>query len=261
MFIDTHCHLDAVEFDADRDEVAASARQVGVDWIVVPAVERANFGAVAAVCRDYPGCVPAWGIHPMFVNQAQEEDLAALRGMLENNAAVAIGEIGLDAFKPDSDEQRQKFFFIEQLKIAREFDLPVLLHSRRAVEAVIQLLRHNPVRGGVAHAFNGSFVQAEEFIKLGFKLGFGGGMTLPRATHLRELAAKLPLESIVLETDAPDIPPAWLRADGESGRNTPAQLPRIAAILAELRGLDINEVARQTSLNALAVMPRLKARQ
>ncbi|HEX8962070.1 MAG TPA: TatD family hydrolase [Rhodocyclaceae bacterium] len=253
--IDTHCHLDAAEFDADRAAVAARAAAAGVATIVVPGVTRANFGAVASVCREFAGCVPAYGIHPMYVDDSREEDLGALREALQRERAVAIGEIGLDYFVADRDEAKQNFYFAEQLKIARDLDLPVLLHVRKAADAVLKQLRRVAVRGGIAHAFNGSRQQAEEFLKLGFKLGFGGAMTHSRATRLRELAASLPLDAIVLETDAPDIPPAWL---GRS-RNEPAELARIAAVLAELRGAALAEVAEATSANARAVLPALRA--
>ena len=251
--IDTHCHLDAAEFDADRAAVAAAAIAAGVNLMVIPAVERANFAAVAAVCRDLPGCVPAFGIHPLFVDRASEADLDALRRALRAAPAVAVGEIGLDFFVPDRDEARQIAFFAAQLKIAGEFGLPVLLHVRRAIDAVLKELRRPPVVGGIAHAFNGSRVQAEAFIELGFKLGFGGAMTHPRATRIRTLAATLPLEAIVLETDAPDIPPAWLHG----GRNAPGELPKIAETLAKLRGISMAELAAATSANARAVLPRL----
>ena len=251
MFIDTHCHLDAAEFDPDRAAIAAAALAAGVATIVAPAVERANFGAVAALCRDYAGCVPAFGIHPLYIDGASEEDLAALREILAMKTAVAVGEIGLDFFVPGHDEQKQEYFFTEQLKIAQEFDLPVILHVRRAVDAILKQLRRLPVRGGIAHAFNGSRQQAEEFIKLGFKLGFGGAMTYPRALRIRDLATTLPLEAIVLETDAPDIPPQWL----ERKRNQPTELPRIAAVLAELRDIPVEDIARVTTANAASVLP------
>jgi len=253
LLIDTHCHLDAAEFDADRDAVHARAQAAGVTDIVIPAIERANFGAVSSVCREYTGCHPAYGIHPMFVDRAQEADLDALRQTLATQPAVAVGEIGLDNFVAERDEARQAFYFAEQLKIARDLNLPVLLHVRRAVDGVLAHLRRVRVSGGIAHAFNGSRQQAEEFIKLGFKLGFGGAMTFPRAARIRDLAATLPLESIVLETDAPDIAPVWL----DGGRNEPGELPRIAAVLAELRGLPVAEVLAATTQNARAVMPRL----
>ncbi|TBR09620.1 MAG: TatD family deoxyribonuclease [Rugosibacter sp.] len=253
MLIDTHCHLDAAEFDADREEVAQAARQSNVSVIVVPAVERANFGAVASVCREYPGCVAAFGIHPMVVARAREEDIQALRETIAREQPIAVGEIGLDRFVAERDDAQQLYYFVEQLKIAQTADLPVLLHVRRAIDQVLQQLRRIGVRGGIAHAFNGSRQQAEEFIRLGFKLGFGGAMTFPRAHRIRKLAATLPLESIVLETDAPDIPPEWK----VGARNTPDQLPRIAQTLALLRGVALEVIAETTTANAITVLPRL----
>jgi len=250
MLIDTHCHLDAAEFDADRGQVAARAHTAGVEVMVVPAVERANFDAVLRCCAHYSGCRAALGIHPMYVERAQPDDLETLRDKVGRERLVAIGEIGLDFFVPDFDAVRQEYYFVEQLKIAREFNLPVLLHIRRAQDAILKQLRRFRLKGGIAHAFNGSHQQADEFIKLGFKLGFGGAMTYPRATRLRELAATLPLESIVLETDAPDIPPVFIG----KGRNSPEYLPRIAQALAELRGVSLDELALATSANARAVL-------
>jgi len=256
--IDTHCHLDAAEFDADREAVAAAAAAAGVA-MVVPAVERANFGAVASVCREFPGCAPAYGIHPMYVDRAVPGDLDALREVLAREPAVAVGEIGLDRYENcpgPRDDARQEFFFVEQLRIARDFGLPVILHVRRAVDPILKQLRRFAVAGamgGIAHAFNGSRQQAEEFIKLGFVLGFGGAMTYSRAARIRELAATLPLESIVLETDAPDIPPAWK----VGARNTPEQLPRIAQELAALRGLPVADIIAATGANARRALPRL----
>ena len=253
MLVDTHCHLDAVEFDGDRTAVMDAAARAGVGRIVVPSVERANFGAVASVCRDYSGCLAAYGIHPMYVSRAMEEDLDALRDTFRREDAVALGEIGLDAFVEPRDDARQAFYFNAQLKIAHDANLPVLLHVRRAIDPVLKQLRRVRVPGGIAHAFNGSRQQADEFIKLGFKLGFGGAMTFPRASRIRELAATLPLDSIVLETDAPDIPPEWLGG----ARNTPNELPRIAQTLADLRGITMQEVAEATTANATAVLPGL----
>jgi TatD DNase family protein len=258
VLIDTHCHLDAAEFDADRAAVHAAANlgaggTVPVGVMVIPAVERANFGAVASVCREFSGCAPAYGIHPLYVDRARPEDLDALRLALVREPAVAVGEIGLDRHVEPRDDDLQTFYFVEQLKIARALDLPVLLHVRRAIDPILGLLRRHRVRGGIAHAFNGSRAQADEFIKLGFKLGFGGAMTFAGSKRIRALAATLPLDAIVLETDAPDIPPAWRNG----ARNTPADLLPIAETLAELRGLPLAEVAAATTANALAVLPRL----
>ena len=251
MLIDTHCHLDAAEFDADRDAVYAAATAAGVGRIVVPGVTvNRNFRPKSTIA-EYPACVEAYGIHPLYVDQSSLEDLPRLRGWLQQAPPVAVGEIGLDFYVAGLDTERQTHYFVEQLKLAREFDLPVLLHVRRAVDPVFKQLRRIGVRGGIAHAFNGSRQQADEFIKLGFVLGFGGAMTFDGSTRIRELAKTLPLESIVLETDAPDIPPAWLNR----GRNSPAELPRIADTLAELRGLSRNDVVAATAANARRILP------
>lgn len=251
MLIDSHCHLDAAEFDADRDAVQAAALAAGVGRIVVPGVAVDGFEKLKTSVARYPGCFAAYGIHPLYVMQAADADLDVLRRWLQTEKPVAVGEIGLDFYVPGIDPARQELFFVEQLKLAREFDLPVILHVRRAVDQVLKQLRRIRVSGGIAHAFNGSRQQADEFIKLGFKLGFGGAMTYAGSTRIRALAAALPLDSIVLETDAPDMAPAWLNG----GRNSPAELPRIAAVLAELRGLPVPEIAERTSANAHAALP------
>ena len=259
MLIDTHCHLDAVEFAADRSAVVAAAQAAGVSTIVIPAVETANFSAVRDCCQSYPGCYPAYGIHPLYIDRAKQNDLVSVRKALAEELAgpcppVAVGEIGLDYYVPGYDTERQTIFFLEQLKLAQDFDLPVLLHVRRAVDQVLMCLRRMPVRGGIAHAFNGSRQQADAFIRLGFRLGFGGAMTYPGSNRIRRLAATLPLESIVLETDAPDMSPSWLAG----GRNEPKQLARIAAVLAELRGLPVEDIVLATSENAKIALVRLE---
>jgi TatD DNase family protein len=252
--VDSHCHLDAAEFDADRDSVVEQARKAGVAKIVVPAIGRANFDTVLALAERYAICAPALGIHPLFAEQALPEDLDVLRDRLQSARPVAIGEIGLDFFVEGLDREKQEYYFVQQLKLAQEFDLPVLLHVRRSVDQILKHLRRIKVRGGIAHAFNGSRQQADIFIKLGFKLGFGGAMTWSRASHLQELAVTLPLESIVLETDAPDIPPEWI---GRNGRNSPEQLPEIARFLARLRKVSIEEVIEKTTQNVHEVLPHM----
>ena len=246
FLVDTHSHLDAGEFDADRDAVFDRACAAKVKVQVIPAVTAANFAEVAATCRRYPGCLPAWGMHPMYIHVHHERHLIELRRQIEQWRPVAVGEIGLDLFVPNLDYATQEFFYAEQLKLAKEFDLPVLLHCRRANDQILKQLRRFKLKGGIAHAFNGSPHQAEEFIKLGFKLGFGGAFTYPRANNLRRLPADLPLAAIVLETDSPDIAPAWIGR----GRNEPAELARIAASLAELRGVGVETVVEQTTQNA-----------
>ncbi len=261
MWIDTHCHLDAQEFAGRQASLAAAAAAQGVSWIVLPAVARSNFGAVAALAAAQPNCVYALGIHPLYVAQAQEDDLAALRAAVDRARQdarfVALGEIGLDFFVPEMKagelRARQEYFFAEQLKIARDFALPVLLHVRRAQDTVLKYLRRIPVVGGIVHAFNGSFQQAEMFLGLGFKLGFGGAVTFPRALQIRRLAAQLPLDALVLETDAPDMAPAWLHP----AVNRPDQIPAIGQAISELRGMAAELLAAHTARNACAALPRL----
>lgn len=260
MLIDTHCHLDAAEFSGEVPALREQALARGVGLIVVPAVAVDNFEAVRALAGDRRGthCVYALGIHPMYVAQAADEDLARLRAALlahiDDPALVAVGEIGLDFFMPDQDRQRQAHFFVEQLKLAREFGLPVILHVRRAQDMVLKHLRRWPVSGGIAHAFNGSHQQARMFVDLGFALGFGGAMTFTRALQIRRLVAELDAQAHVLETDAPDIAPAWRHP----GRNDPAQLRPIADVFAQLRGQPLTDCIEQTARNAARVLPRLK---
>jgi TatD DNase family protein len=186
----------------------------------------------------------------MYIHVHHETHLQALREQIEAWRPVAIGEIGLDLFSPGLDFPTQEHYYVEQLRIAKEYDLPVLLHCRRANDQILKHLRRFKLKGGIAHAFNGSRQQADAFIALGFKLGFGGAFTWHRASNLRQLAATLPLEALVLETDSPDIPPEWVG----KGRNEPAELAAIAATLAELRGIEVAEVARVTSANARTLL-------
>lgn len=262
--IDTHCHLDAAEFDADRDAQRLLARGLGVTDCVIPAVTRAHWAGVRDLAHHHQDRY-ALGIHPLYVMHAEADDGAALRQALttaiDDPALVAVGEIGLDGFDGHPDMDRQLFWFRQQLAIAREFGLPVILHVRRAVDAVLRELRRCPVAGGIAHAFNGSAQQAQMFIDLGFALGFGGALTFERALQLRRLAVELPLTALVLETDAPDIPPQWLyrsaeqRAQGlPQGRNSPAELLRIAGQLADLRGMDAQALAKACAANARRVL-------
>lgn len=271
-WIDTHCHLDAPEFGADVPAVRARAAAADVAHCVLPAVEVANFGAVRDLAHQF-GDSYALGIHPLYVPRAADADLAALDAALTaaqgDRRLVAVGEIGLDYFVPELQHsphvERQEAFYVAQLKLARKHGLPVILHVRRSADRLLKGLRALPVAGGIAHAFNGSDQQAAEFVKLGFKLGFGGAVTFDRALQLRRLAASLPLDALVLETDAPDIPPHWLYATAEQraagqpqGRNEPAELPRIAAVVAQLRGIDAATLAAATFQNACAALPRLK---
>jgi len=264
-WIDTHCHLDAPEFDTDRDAVVQRARDAGVSQIVLPAVAVFDFDSVRSLAHGHRFAY-ALGIHPLCVDDAKEVDLATLRTALQINHGdprlVAVGEIGLDHFVPGLDRAKQERFYAVQLELALEFELPVIVHVRRSADTLLKHLRRTPVRG-IAHAFNGSEQQAQIFIGLGFKLGFGGAMTFDRALQIRRLAESVPDDAIVLETDAPDIPPHWLyrtaeqRAAGQRARNEPAELPRIAQTLAALRGWTAEHTARIRAANAHAALPRL----
>jgi TatD DNase family protein len=265
---DTHCHLDAAEFDADRDAVARRAAEAGVGLIVLPAVCAGGFDAVRRLAHRV-GHAYALGVHPLYTAQADDADLDRLAQALDrwrdDPRLVAVGEIGLDHFVPGLDRTRQARFYRSQLAIARAAGLPVILHVRRSADDLLAGLRRVGAVGGIAHAFNGSAQQAAGFVDLGFRLGFGGAMAFERALQIRRLAADLPPQVPVLETDAPDIPPPWLyrraaeRASGAVARNEPAELPRIAAILAGLRGWTLAETAARTTANAIAALPRLAA--
>ncbi|MBP7668352.1 MAG: TatD family hydrolase, partial [Burkholderiaceae bacterium] len=266
-WIDTHCHLDAPEFDADRPAVLARARAAGVALQVLPAVMAAHFDSVRALAHAH-GLAYALGIHPLYVDRSADADLDLLADALARHRddphLVAVGEIGLDFFVPGLDLARAERFYQAQLKLARDAGLPVILHVRRSADGLLKGLRRVPVAGGIVHAFNASRVQADLFVGMGFRLGFGGAMTYDRALQIRRLASSLPDASLVLETDAPDIPPHWLyrtaaqRDAGQpTGRNEPAELPRIAATLAALRGWSLDETAATTSANAQAALPRL----
>ncbi len=272
FFIDTHCHLDADEFDEQAPAVRARAAIENVAMCVIPAVGVHNFHAVRELAHAQ-GDAYALGIHPLCTGTAHDEDLEALDAELTARHAdarlVAVGEIGLDYFVPGLDAARQARFFRAQLQLACKHGLPVVLHVRRSVDAVLKQLRQFTAGQpwhGIAHAFNGSAQQAAACIGLGLKLGFGGAVTFDRALQLRRLAASVPLASIVMETDAPDIPPQWLyrtqsqRAAGHAqGRNEPGELPRIAQVVAELRRMPLDALAEATTQNAIVALPRLAA--
>ena len=281
-WLDSHCHLDAPEFELDRSAVFQNAKEQGVAWCVMPAVQAKDFVPLQKLAEEFQQPY-ALGIHPLFVPQAQQQDLDFLaqciegalakdaQGLRSDTRLVAVGEIGLDFFVPALCEpamrEKQEFFYHAQLKLAQKFKLPVILHVRKSADELLKGLRRHAVQGGIAHAFNGSFQQAQTFIEMGFALGFGGALTFDRALQLRRLATELPLSAVVLETDAPDIPPHWLyktQAERKSehglavqARNEPSQLPRIGAVLAQLRGVAVSDIAAATLANAKRVLPQL----
>ena len=244
--VDTHCHLDVDEFDRDRDEVIARAREAGVTRQIVPAIEAATWPKLREVCAQDEGLHAAYGLHPLLLDQHTDGHLGELRDWIQRERPVAVGECGLDYFIEGLDPERQQYLFDGQLEIAREFDLPVIVHARRAVDAVVASIRRIGGLRGVVHSFSGSEEQARQLWKQGFLLGLGGPVTYERANRLRKLAANMPLEYLVLETDAPDQPDA----DNRGQRNEPAKMIRVLHTIAELRGVDAGEIARATTSNA-----------
>lgn len=248
--IDTHCHLDCEEFDPDRDQVLAAARAAGLVGIVIPAIHAAAWPRLLSLCATAADLHPALGLHPVYLAQHRPEHIAALELALAEMRPVAVGEIGLDLYQRDLDPVRQLALFEAQLAVARDAGLPVLLHVRKAHDQVLATLRRIRVPGGIAHAFNGSLQQARQYLDLGFKLGFGGMLTFERSLRLRPLARALPIEAIVLETDAPDL----TVAAHQGSRNSPAYLPDVLAALAQVREADPAELAAQTTRNAREVL-------
>lgn len=257
MLVDTHCHLD---FLAQPWAAAEQARAVGVCGLVIPSVDPSNFARVRELAHSMPGAVYALGLHPCSIERLGDEALTVLKTALlavrDDPRLAAVGEVGLDFFVPGLDWTRMTHLFHEQLRLARDFDLPVVLHVRRAQDQVLAGLRRFGIRKGIAHAFNGSLDQARAYLRQGMRLGLGGAMTFTRASRIRHLAEELPLESFVLETDSPDIPPAWLQRGQE---NTPGELPAIADCLAVLKGLAPEEVAQGTTQSACRALPALSA--
>ena len=248
--IDTHCHLDVDDFDADRAAILRRCHRAGITRIVVPAIQAAGWGKLLELCRQETALYPALGLHPVYIDSHRDSDLNALEEKLALENPLAVGEIGLDYYLAELDPGRQRELFEAQLSIARNAGLPVLLHVRKAHDHVLAALRRIRVPGGIAHAFNGSLQQAQQYLELGFKLGFGGTLTYERSKKIRQLAHDLPLEAIVLETDAPDMVVSQHRGE----RNSPEYLPEILAALVEVREEDAPGLAEQTTLNACEVL-------
>ncbi len=247
---DSHCHLDFPQFDDDRERILSHCRQLGVAGIVVPGVTRRTWTRLLKLCQQHAMLHPALGLHPQFLSEHDADDVAALAETAARHAPVAIGEIGLDFYAPDHDQAAQQALFEAQLEVAEQLGLPVILHVRKAHDAVLACLRRRRIGGGIVHAFSGSRQQAEHYLGLGFKLGFGGAMTHERAQKLRRLASSLPPSALVLETDAPDMAPAW----HARGPNTPEYLPRYCQLLAQLRQQTVEEVAERTTHNLRQVL-------
>lgn len=247
--IDSHCHLDAGEFDADRAAVIDRAQAAGVRAQIVPAVTAASWPGLRDACALAPGLYPAYGLHPVFLDQHRPEHLELLQDWIARERPHAIGECGLDYFIPTLDRQQQQDYFIGQLALARRYDIPVIVHARRAVDAVIAAIKQVGGLRGVVHSFSGSPEQARQLHQFGFLIGLGGPLTYDRAQRLHRLVAAMPLDQLLLETDAPDQPDAGIRGE----RNEPARLPVILDTVARLRGEPVEAIAAQTTANAQRV--------
>lgn len=243
---DSHSHLDAPEFEHDRAAVVSRAHTAGVTKQLLPGVEFASWTHLKEVCSQYTGLYPAYGLHPMYLDFHRPEHIPALRSWLERESPQAIGECGLDFFVEGLDAEQQRFYFLEQLKLARDFDLPVVIHARRAVDEVIASIKKTGVTSGVIHSYSGSEEQARQLFNLGFSLGIGGPITYDRAQRLRRLVSTMPIEFLLLETDSPDQP----NADYRGQRNEPARLVDVLKVVGELRGQSESDIATFTTANA-----------
>jgi len=244
--IDTHCHLDFSEFDHDRGEIITTCKANGVDTIIVPSVVRDNWVTVKTLAENYPKIHPAYGLHPCFLDQHTLDDLHALDQWLLENHARAVGECGLDYRDQQTDRELQQALFSGQLALAEKYQLPLIIHAVKALADVINLLKEYPKVGGVLHSFSGSIEQAEILYKRGFLFGIGGPVTWNNARKIKEMVAKLPLDAIVLESDAPDQPPENYRGQ----RNQPAWIVDVVEEIAKLHSLSTTEVAKFTTANA-----------
>ena len=252
QLIDSHCHFDFNVFDSDRSEILAQCQAAGIQKIIIPGVTESTWDRLITTCQQSAMLHPALGLHPMFMSEHQAQDIKKLEQAVISHQPIAIGEIGLDYYLPNHNKEVQKELFKQQLNIAQAHHLPVLLHVRKAHDDTLRLLRETPVTGGIVHAFNGSRQQADNYIKLDFLFGIGGAITHPRATKLRQLVKDLPLSSLALETDAPDMP-----LYGHTGRNSPVYLPAILACLATLRHQPQEAIAQATTENIQHLFPTI----
>ena len=243
--IDSHVHFDDSSFDADREAALLRAREAGVETQIIPAIKAEWWPRIRELCRTHPGLHATYGLHPMFLADHQPAHLEELSRWVEREQPVAIGECGLDFYIPDPQPEQQQIYFESQLNLARDVGLPVIIHARRSVEEVINTLRRYPGLRGVLHSYSGSEQQAQRLIDMGFYLSFGGTITYQRAKRLHHLVTKLPLDAILLETDAPDQPGDQHRGE----RNEPAYLPDVLQAVCQLRNLSPETVAKQTREN------------
>lgn len=243
---DSHAHIDDASFASDREAMFQRAHDAGIRHIVVPAIDQASWARIAELCADHAEALPAYGMHPIYIDQHRPEHIEQLTAWLKTHRAVAVGEIGLDYFLPELDVERQREYFQKQLHIARDFDLPVIVHARRALDEVTSTMRRIGGLRGVVHSFSGSLQQAERLWEMGFHMGIGGPVTYERAQRLRHVVATMPVERLLLETDAPDQPGACHRGE----RNEPSNIVEVLNVIAGLRGESPEAIAEATTRNA-----------
>lgn len=246
MIIDSHCHLDFSAFDNDRDAVLSRASSAGIHKIIIPGVIHRTWPVIKQLCEQYPQLYACYGLHPYFLDQHQTQHLDDLKIWLEKNKPIAVGECGLDFFLKDLDKNTQQFYFEQQLDLAVEFNLPVVIHARKSTEAVINALKSRATCRGMIHSYSGSLEQAKKLIDMGFYLSFGGPITYEKSTRLRQLVKDLPLDSILAETDAPDQPVA----SAKNKRNEPAYITDVLKNIATLHSTDIENISQITANNA-----------
>ena len=247
--VDSHCHLDFPQFDKDRVAIIRECEQAGIKQFIVPGVSAATWSRLSHVAKDFSCIHIAYGLHPYFVDEHKQADVLKLERILKTNKPVAIGEIGLDFYRKDLDPVKQQTLFEEQLSLAQELQLPVILHVRKAHQQTLETLKKYQLVGGVVHAFNGSYEQARSYMDLGFSFGLGGALTYANATKLRSLALRLPLQNIFLETDSPDMSPA----NFTGAYNTPLTILKVLAVLHEIRPDSISTITETTTNNVLAM--------
>jgi len=249
MIIDSHCHIDFDVFEQDRQAVLQRATSAGVKKIIVPGVMQSTWPKIKSCCETFPALYPCYGLHPYFLDQHKPQHLDNLKTYIDKNKPVAVGECGLDFFINDLNTQTQHFYFEQQLDIALEFNLPVVIHARKSTEAVIKAIKSRNGLRGMIHSYSGSYEQAMQLIKLGFYLSFGGPITYEKSTRLRKLVSQLPLENILLETDAPDQPVA----SAAGNRNEPAFITEVLQHVAELHKTHTDNIKNITSKNVMAL--------
>ncbi|MDH5485158.1 MAG: TatD family hydrolase [Gammaproteobacteria bacterium] len=249
MIIDSHCHIDFEDFDSDRDQVIHNANRAGVEKIIVPGITARNWQRQHDICQQYTGLYAAFGLHPYFLEQHQQQHIDALKQWIEQHDTIGIGECGLDFFLPELDKDTQQFYFYAQLELALEKQLPVVIHARKATEQVIQAIKQRPGLRGMIHSYSGSYEQATQLIDLGFFISLGASITYDNATRIQKIASQLPLEHLLVETDAPD------QAGGvhRGKRNEPGFIVEVVEGLACIKGLSRENIIQQTSLNAMTL--------